>query len=77
MTDLAQMDDGQIAEVIEQLNNAPDEVKQQFEETVNVFDGRFDSYIPSGSKVPVGTRRALIAISATLFVAPAAGFRKW
>ena len=77
MTDLAQMSDDQITEVVEALNEAPDEVKEQFEATVNVFDGRFDSYVPAGSKVPVGTRRALIAISATLFVAPAAGFRKW
>lgn len=72
-----EMTQEQISELVAELNEAPDEVKEEFEATVNVFDGRFDDYVPSGSTVPVKTRRALVAISAMLFVAPTVGVRKW
>lgn len=71
-----QMNEEQIVELVAELNTASDEVKKEFESTVDVFDGRFDDYVPSGSNVPVKTRRTLIAITAVLFVAPAAGYKK-
>lgn len=71
------MSQEQVNELVAELNTASDKVKKEFEETVNVFDGRFDDYVPAGSTVPVKTRRALIAITAVLFVAPTVGVRKW
>lgn len=51
------------------LSEAPDEVKAEFEQQVNVFSGQFDTYVPVGSVVDVGTRRTLVAVTATTLVA--------
>jgi hypothetical protein len=61
----------QALQVAEALSGAPDEVKEQFEETINVFSGQFDTYVPSGSTVSVGTRRAVVAVTAVTFLLPA------
>ena len=54
------------AQLVEQLNAAPVELKREFEETVNVFGGGFDNYVPADQRVPVGTRRTLIAVTAAM-----------
>lgn len=51
------------------LSDAPDEVKAEFESQVDVFSGQFDTYVPLGSVVDVGTRRTLVAVTATTLVA--------
>lgn len=51
------------------LSDAPDEVKAEFESQVDVFSGQFDTYVPVGSVIPVGTRRTLVAVTATTLVA--------
>jgi hypothetical protein len=61
----------QAQQIAEALSTAPDEVKQQFEETINVFDGQFDTYVPSGSTISVGARRAVVAVTAVTFMLPA------
>ena len=58
------------------LSSAPPEVKKAFESSVNIFGGQFDSYVPTGSKVPVKTRRVLIVITAATFVLPSPSSRK-
>jgi len=50
--------------------NASEEVKKAFEEQVNVFDGKHDDYVPSGSTVTVAQRRAIVAATTVLFVLP-------
>lgn len=55
----------------ESLTNASDEVKTAFQEKVNVFDGKFDTYVPTGSNISVGERRVLNAVVATIVAAPA------
>jgi hypothetical protein len=50
--------------------DAPIEEKQKFEEDVNVFDGGYDDYVPSGSTISVGERRTVVAVSAVFFVTP-------
>lgn len=57
-------------ELITTLSEADDSVKQVFESTVNVFNGDFDEYVPSGSTVSVGTRKVIVAASGVLFMAP-------
>lgn len=57
-------------QLIEQLTSAPDEVKEEFEETINVFSGGFDTYVPTGSTIDVGTRRVIVAVSSVLSVLP-------
>lgn len=52
------------AELIQAVTNAPEDVKTAFENEVNVYALGLDTYVPVGSKVDVGTRRALIAATA-------------
>lgn len=71
----AVLDDIQVSSLTEEqeeqlvavLNVASEEVKKTFEDEVNVFAEGLDEYVPSGSQVPVKTRRVLIA-TAGLFM---------
>lgn len=58
------------AAIVEAVQNAPDEVREAFEEEINVFGGGFDNYVPTGSSISVAARRAVVAATAVLFVAP-------
>lgn len=51
--------------------NAPDEVKEEFEAQVNIFDGSHDDYVPVGSKVSVAERRTIVAATTILMTLPA------
>jgi hypothetical protein len=58
--------------VVEAVQEAPNSVREAFESVLNIFQGFADNYVPLNSTVPVGTRRALIALGAVfLTVAPA------
>lgn len=57
----------QEAQLVSVLNVANEEVKKAFEDKVNVYAEGLDDYVPSGSVVPVKTRRVLIA-TAGLFM---------
>jgi len=57
------------AAIVEAVQEASDEVRAAFEESVDVFGGQVDTYVPIGSSVPVKTRRVLIA--AAVAAAPA------
>ena len=66
------LDPAQITQLITAVQNAPIEVREAFEEEVNVFGGAVDSYVPVGSAVPVSTRRLVIAAGAMLAAVPTA-----
>ena len=51
-------------EVTEAVQSAPLEVRQAFEQTIDIFSDDFGDYVPLGSSVPVDTRRTLIAVAA-------------
>jgi hypothetical protein len=62
--------------IVVAVQEAPVEVKQSFEEKINVFAGVFDTYIPLDSSIDVGTRRSVIAVNlvtSTVAIASAAG----
>jgi hypothetical protein len=64
------------AAIAEALIAAPVEVKESFEEEINVFAGVFDTYTAIGSSIDVGTRRSVIAVNlvtSTVALAAAAG----
>jgi len=61
--EVAQLDETQIAELTAAIQAAPTKVRKAFEKTINIFGG-FDDYVPTGSNIPVGERRTLIAIAA-------------
>jgi len=54
--------------VVAAVQNAPDEIREAFETEINVFDGQFDTYVPLGSAVDVGTRRTVTAGTVTMGV---------
>jgi len=60
---LDDLSDTDLVELVSAVQDAPTEVRESFEEEINVFGGAVDTYVPIGSTVPVGTRRALIAIT--------------
>lgn len=62
--DVANLDDTEKEAIIEAVQSAPLEVRQAFEETINIFSDDFGDYVPLGSTVPVDTRRTLIAVAA-------------
>jgi hypothetical protein len=70
----SELSDTQVAEITEAVQSAPTEVREAFEEQVDVFKAGFDDYVPLGSNIPVSERRTLIAVTAGITLA-AAGTR--
>jgi len=68
--DVDELTDNEAAAVVAAVQLASQEVRKAFESEVNVFGGKFDTYVPVGSKVTVGERRTLVAAGAVLFVTP-------
>ncbi len=56
--------------IVEAVQDAPTEVREAFEEKVNVFGGKTDNYVPLFSNIPVGKRRTMIAATGMLTVVP-------
>jgi hypothetical protein len=52
------------------VQNAPDTIRKAFEDSLNVFGGALDTYVPLGSSIPVGQRRTVIAATGLLVAAP-------
>ena len=61
---VAELGEEEKTEVTEAVQSAPLEVRQAFEETIDIFSDDFGDYVPLGSAVPVDTRRTLIAVAA-------------
>jgi hypothetical protein len=66
--------DEQALEIIAAVQDAPTEVRSSFEKEINIFgSGSLNTYVPLGSAINVGQRRAVIAAGALIAVAPVAG----
>ena len=59
------------AALVEAVTNASDEIKNAFEETIDVYGDGLDDYVPVGSNVDVQSRRTLLAATAVLTAATA------
>lgn len=68
------LNEEQVEALIAAVQDAPTEIRETFEDTINIFGEGFDNYVPLGSTIPVGTRRTLIAVTAGITLA-AAGTR--
>lgn len=68
--EVSQLTEQEVAVLVQTLNTASDEVKEAFEQEINVYGGQFDDYVPTGSTVPVGTRRVIVAATGVLFAMP-------
>jgi len=69
--DVTALDETQVEELIAAVQDAPAEIRQAFESKVDIFKTALDTYVPTGSNIPVGERRALIAIGAAITAAGA------
>jgi hypothetical protein len=72
--DVGALTDAQTEELIAAIESAPTEIREEFEDTIDIFGEGLDDYTPTGSNIPVGERRTLIAITAGITLA-AAGTR--
>lgn len=72
--DVEELSEAQTEELIAAVQEAPTEVREAFEDEIDIFKSGLDTYVPVGSNVPVGTRRTLVAITAGITLA-AAGVR--
>jgi hypothetical protein len=61
------------AALVAAVTNAPDEVKNAFETTIDIFGEGLDDYVPVGSTVDVETRRSIIAVTTVLSTVTAVG----
>lgn len=68
--DVGELTDEQAEALVEAVQEAPEEVRAAFESEINIFGGKFDSYVPLGSTVNVKTRKVIVAASGVLFMAP-------
>ena len=68
--DTGALTEEQTEQLITAVQDAPESVRSAFESEINVFDNKFGSYVPVGSKVSVSKRKVIIAATGVLFVAP-------
>lgn len=69
--DTGELTEEQAQAIVDAVQNAPTEVKEAFEEEINVFEGGFDNYVPTDSTVSVGVRRVVVAATTVSFILPA------
>ncbi len=62
--DVTELDNTQLEDLAEAVSDAPTEVKEAFEDSVDIFSDGLGSYVPVDSKIPVSERQTLIAIAA-------------
>ena len=74
--DVEELSEEEKEQLVAEVQAAPKEIRQKFEDTVDVFKGGLDTYVPLDSKIPVGQRRTLVAAGATIMVAGASIRRK-
>ena len=65
-----QLTDEQAEQIVESLNDAPNKVKKAFEKVLDIFGSQFETYIATGSNIPVSQRRSLVAIGGLLTMMP-------
>jgi hypothetical protein len=56
--------------ISEAVQSAPTKVKKAFEKVIDIFGSQFESYVATGSNIPVSQRRSLVAIGGLLTMLP-------
>ena len=70
--EVSDLTDEQQEALVAAVQEAPTEVREAFEEQVDIFKEGLDDYVPVGSNIPVGQRRTIVAIGAAITAAGAA-----
>jgi hypothetical protein len=74
--EVEELTDTQLEAFTEAIQEAPTKVKKAFEKTIDIFGSQFDNYVPTGSNIPVGERRTLVAAGALLAAIPPTRIRR-
>ena len=61
-----QFTEEQKSELAAVLTEAPTEIKEAFEEEIDIYGDGFDDYTPTGSTIDVGTRKTVLAAAAAM-----------
>jgi hypothetical protein len=68
--DISELSAEEITALVQEVQEAPIEVREAFEAAVNVFGGELDDYVPVGSNISVGARRVIVVSTAFMIAMP-------
>ena len=74
--DVEELTEEQLEEFTAAIQEAPTKVKKAFEKTIDIFGSEFEDYVPTGSSIPVKTRRTLVAAGALIAAIPSTRIRR-
>ena len=74
--EVEELTEEQLEAFTEAIQEAPTKVKKAFEKTINIFGSQFENYVPTGSNIPVKTRRTLVAAGALIAAIPSTRVRR-
>jgi hypothetical protein len=67
----SELSSAEIQQITEAIQEAPTEIREAFESSIDIFGDGFDNYEPVGSTISVAQRRAVVAVTAVLLAIPA------
>ena len=74
--DLSKLSEVEALTLVAVVQDASAEVREAFEDEIDVFAGSSDTYVPLGSSVPISTRRVIIASAALVITGTPAPTRR-
>lgn len=74
--DLSELSEVEALALVAAVQDASAEVREAFEDEIDVFAGSSDTYVPLGSSVPISTRRVIIASAALVITGTPAPTRR-
>jgi hypothetical protein len=74
--EVEELTEEQLEEFTAAIQEAPTKVKKAFEKTIDIFGSQFEDYVPTGSSIPVRTRRTLVAAGALIAAIPSTRIRR-
>ena len=74
--DLSELSEVEALALVDAVQDASAEVREAFEDEIDIFAGSSDTYVPLGSSVPINTRRVIIASAALVITGTPAPTRR-
>lgn len=68
--DVGQITEAEGLQIVNAVQGAPKKVRASFEQQINTFDGKTDTYIPLGSVISIGVRRVIVVSTAFMIAVP-------
>jgi hypothetical protein len=74
--ELSELSEVEALALVAAVQDASAEVREAFEDEIDIFAGLSDTYVPLGSSVPISTRRVIIASAALVITGTPAPTRR-